>query len=97
MSDEKQIVDNKAEIQAIFLDHAIYVNHLYAVPANDLVRLTFAEKTHDGDIKIPRFSMVVTHRTLLDFANMLTGIIRKIASDQEQAIQPLLPDREQIE
>ena len=73
---------SKEEIAALFSQPAVYINHFYAAAAINSIRLTFAEKDMEGDIKIPRFSCLLSLPGLQELHNLTGQILSQIVMQQ---------------
>ena len=83
----KDIDPKSQEVIDLFKHGAVFVNHFYAVPAGDFLRLTVAEKTFDGSVKVPRFSGLLSYTSVLELHSMLGEILARIQASRERQSQ----------
>lgn len=96
MSEDKQVdpikienITSNQEILAIMRDPAVLVNHIYAVKIGGNTRITFAERTGDQIIKIPRFTMVADINTIVELSSLLNNIVQAFASEAKKTLSPV--------
>ena len=86
------------EILAIFNSPAVYIDHFYVAPAVGLIRMTFAEKSIDNKVKVPRFTALLSMRGLQELHNLTGNIIQQIAMKNMQipTPEPPKPEKERL-